>query len=146
MSAGGVAGVMTCPLDVVKTRIQTQINPPEIPTAAATAATYAPGASRKIKTRPFSTQVSACQRRPISTSSPSTTLRKPGAVQIDTSSVLTGLRIIYKTEGIVGLFRGVGPRAVWTSVQSGTMLVLYQALLKHMAKEPWLGDEDIKVQ
>lgn len=60
---------------------------------------------------------------------------------LDTSSVVIGLRIIYKTEGIVGLFRGVGPRFLWTSVQSGTMLVLYQILLRKMAVHPWLNDE-----
>lgn len=57
---------------------------------------------------------------------------KLGAINIDTSSVLTGLKVIYKIEGFAGLFRGVGPRLVWTSVQSGTMLVLYQALLRQM--------------
>jgi len=45
-----------------------------------------------------------------------------------------GLRLIYRTEGLAGWFRGVGPRAVWTSVQSGIMLVLYQSLLKEMEK------------
>lgn len=44
---------------------------------------------------------------------------------------MTGLKIIYKTEGMAGWFRGVGPRFVWTSVQSGTMLVLYQTLLRY---------------
>ena len=60
---------------------------------------------------------------------------------LDTSSVVTGLRIIYKTEGVLGLFRGVGPRFVWTSVQSGTMLVLYQTLLRKMVVHPWLSEE-----
>lgn len=46
--------------------------------------------------------------------------------------MITGLKTIYKTEGIGGCFRGVGPRLVWTSVQSSTMLVLYQMLLKQM--------------
>ncbi|EFW17636.1 mitochondrial carrier protein, partial [Coccidioides posadasii str. Silveira] len=72
------------------------------------------------------------QSRLISTSSPSTSTVKPGALILDTSSVVTGLRLIYKTEGFLGWFRGVGPRFLWTSVQSGTMLVLYQFLLKHM--------------
>lgn len=67
-------------------------------------------------------------------------MRKPGAIMLDTSSVMTGLRMVYKTEGVMGLFRGVGPRFVWTSVQSGTMLVLYQVLLRQMAAHPWLND------
>ncbi len=81
------------------------------------------------------------QKRFISTSSPSTTVPKSGSVQLDTSSVVTGLRLIYKTEGIAGCFRGVGPRFVWTSVQSGTMLVLYQTLLRQMEAWPIFGGE-----
>lgn len=66
---------------------------------------------------------------------------KPGSINLDTSSVLTGMKVIYKTEGIAGLFRGVGPRLVWTSVQSGTMLVFYQALLRQMEAHPlWEND------
>ncbi|KAL2037585.1 hypothetical protein N7G274_009698 [Stereocaulon virgatum] len=143
-SAGGMAGVITCPLDVVKTRIQTQINPPEPapkstqgPTKAVPIRAHGHGPQPSHFPEPMHTSQ---QRRLISTSSPSTSLRKPGAVMLDTSSVMTGLRIIYKTEGIVGLFRGVGPRFLWTSVQSGTMLVLYQILLRKMAVHPWLSD------
>ncbi|KAL2000739.1 hypothetical protein VTN02DRAFT_2675 [Thermoascus thermophilus] len=89
-TAGGLAGVMTCPLDVVKTRVQTQ---------------------QTGKT---------------------TTTPRPGPQVLDTSSMFTALRLIYRTEGVLGLFRGVGPRGLWTSVQSGTMLVLYQFLLKRL--------------
>jgi hypothetical protein len=46
--------------------------------------------------------------------------------------VITGLKLIYQTEGVAGWVRGVGPRALWTSVQSGTMLVMYQYLLKQL--------------
>jgi hypothetical protein len=51
---------------------------------------------------------------------------------LDTSSVFTGLKMIYRREGLAGWFRGVGPRGVWTSIQSGTMLVMYQYLLKQI--------------
>jgi len=147
-SAGGLAGVITCPLDVVKTRIQTQINPAETPAAAMVAG--AQGAHNQLpRAVPSPAKISklmhaSSQRRPISTSSPNTSLPRPDAVKLDTSSVMTGLRLIYKTEGVVGLFRGVGPRAVWTSVQSGTMLVLYQYLLRQMAASPWLRDEGLR--
>ncbi|PZC92825.1 mitochondrial carrier protein [Pyrenophora tritici-repentis] len=135
-TAGGMAGVMTTPLDVVKTRIQTQHNGPSpsssAPTAPKTNLTLSSSkhaTSQKPKSK--STQI-----RPISTSSPSTTLKAHNAATLDTSSVITGLKIIYKTEGIAGWFRGVGPRAVWTSVQSGTMLVLYQTLLRYFEQHP----------
>ena len=131
-TAGGAAGVITCPLDVVKTRIQTQVNPIE-------GAARVEGVTAERKDGPVAKVIQ--QTRAISTSSPSTSVPKPDAVKLDTSSVLTGLKLIYKTEGVVGLFRGVGPRAVWTSVQSGTMLVLYQILLRKMAVHPLFSDE-----
>ena len=149
-SAGGMAGVITCPLDVVKTRIQTQINPPETDPVALQTGKAKPHAGT-VKPPHVSSQGSepayaphgmhaSSQRRHISTSLP-----RPDAVKLDTSSVMTGLKLIYKTEGVVGLFRGVGPRFVWTSVQSGTMLVLYQALLKRMAVHPWVGDDGTSI-
>lgn len=143
-SAGGMAGVITCPLDVVKTRIQTQINPPET-NPPATRARIQPGeitslrhVTQSPKPHILQSMQASQPRRTISTSSPNTSLRRSDAVKLDTSSIMTGLRVIYKTEGVMGLFRGVGPRFVWTSVQSGTMLVLYQTLLRRMAIHPWL--------
>jgi hypothetical protein len=137
-SAGGMAGVITCPLDVVKTRIQTQIHP-ELNAHNSSAPTPAvpPGAAHnqahpsvRIPSSGMGHATNLTSKRPISTSSPSTHTPKPGSVQLDTDSVLKGLKVIYKTEGLAGWFRGVGPRAVWTSVQSGTMLLCYQQLLK----------------
>jgi len=123
VSAGGAAGVITCPLDVVKTRTQTQITPgdhPPNPQAAhAETAVKSHGPAAKTQTRKIH-------------SHPRTVPRT--APTLDTSSVLTGLKLIYQTEGVPGWFRGVGPRFVWTSVQSGTMLVLYQYLLKEMER------------
>ena len=137
-TAGGMAGVITCPLDVVKTRIQTQINPTEtahiVPAARLLHVKQQPARSGPPSDGAFAAETAHAsqQKRMISTSSPSTTFHKSGSAQLETSSVVTGLRIIYKTEGIAGCFRGVGPRLVWTSVQSCTMLVLYQVLLKQL--------------
>lgn len=158
MSAGGMAGVLTCPMDVVKTRIQTELDPEvaakarqlrkekkaassrhgggsvttaQQPSQSATATAHRPSPT----TAPAPTQ----QRFPISTSGPSTTLKHHGQVALDTESVVKALRIIYRAEGLAGWFRGVGPRAVWTSVQSGTMLLAYQKLLR------WFGDNSVGV-
>lgn len=139
-TAGGMAGVLTCPLDVVKTRIQTQRNPEVASSSSSTTTTEhiskkdsRPQAQhQQHKTTTTTSSSSKTHSRPISTSSPSTTMPQPGAPVLHTSSVVTGLRLIYKTEGFGGWFRGVGPRAVWTSVQSGTMLVMYQYLLKKL--------------
>ncbi|KAK0111395.1 hypothetical protein ONS95_001756 [Cadophora gregata] len=126
-SAGGLAGVITCPLDVVKTRIQTQVN-----------ATTQPAPKQPSSSMPVPAQIRVGptavkqQIRSISTSSPSTHMPRPGSMNLDTSSVVTGLKLIYKTEGIAGWFRGVGPRFVWTSVQSGCMLFLYQTILRNL--------------
>ena len=139
-TAGGLAGVITCPLDVVKTRIQTQVNPSaesRVPptTAHKSIATETGG-------RPILQNPQKYQKRSISTSSPSTHTPRPGCMNLDTSSVLIGLKLIYKTEGIAGWFRGVGPRFVWTCVQSGCMLVLYQSILRQLEKYHLFGHEE----
>lgn len=133
-TAGSMAGIITCPLDVVKTRIQTQIVPqnpvPSSANASKPAQTMDKHASR-VRKSTSSTQ----SKRPISTS-PATALKQHSAATLDTSSIMTGLRLIYRTEGMWGLFRGVGPRAVWTGIQSGTMFVLYQTFLRYFDEHP----------
>lgn len=117
LSAGGAAGVITCPLDVVKTRTQTQISPDDH--AKSSQASHMEKRAKKLA----STQTRALHSSPRTVPTTAPTL--------DTSSVIHGLRLIYQTEGIGGWFRGVGPRFVWTGVQTGTMLVMYQYLLKY---------------
>lgn len=146
-TAGSMAGIITCPLDVVKTRIQTQIVPSadSIPAQSQRARPGGDGASYPQATKhqtPHSQAATAAKatKRLISTS-PSTALKQHSAITLDTASVLTGLKLIYKTEGLAGWFRGVGPRAVWTGIQSGTMFVLYQSFLRWFDEHP-LVDSD----
>lgn len=90
-AAGGLAGVLTTPLDVIKTRIQTAT----LDTA---------GVSISMPSNKF-------------------LLRFPTA---------SALCSIYRSEGILGMFSGVGPRFIWTGVQSSIMLLLYQVSLKKL--------------
>jgi hypothetical protein len=131
-AAGGLAGVITCPLDVVKTRIQTQVHIPVESTVSSTSVHPRAGLVPVKVESGIAGKTLGQQIRSISTSSPSTHTPRPGCISLDTSSVLTGLKLIYKTEGVAGWFRGVGPRLVWTSVQSGCMLFLYQSILRQL--------------
>lgn len=85
--AGGIAGAVTTPLDVVKTLLQTQ------PTDAT--------ASKKVK----------------------------DAQTKHYSGIVEGLLWNYRNQGLAGLFRGIGPRVFWTSLQSAIMFVIYEQVL-----------------
>ncbi|KAI9669292.1 MAG: hypothetical protein M1831_000327 [Alyxoria varia] len=126
-TAGGAAGTFTCPLDVVKTRIQTQVNPTK---SSPTSSTSTPiTTDQKLASAdPKAKGTSHLSRTKLSHG------RSSGSATLDTSSVAKGLSIIYRTEGLAGWFRGVGPRAVWTSIQSGTMFVLYQVFLREFER------------
>ncbi|KAL3241554.1 Mme1p RNJ42_02668 [Nakaseomyces bracarensis] len=104
--AGGLAGILTTPLDVVKTRIQTQV----------------PSSSNTSNKSSLSSNSAV----------------KPVTL---TNSIFRSLRAVYASEGFFGLFSGVGPRFVWTSVQSSIMLLLYQMSLRILVKRELIGPE-----
>lgn len=147
-TAGGMAGVLTCPMDVVKTRIQTELDPDlaaaakDKKTMSSSSATKSSTPASKPPLRPSPAPPAPSAMRSISTAGSGTALKHHGQVPLDTESVVKALRIIYKTEGLAGWFRGVGPRAVWTSVQSGTMLVVYQKLLRWFDANPLVKLDD----
>lgn len=95
-AAGGVAGTLTTPLDVIKTRIQTAAATPASSTEATSSSSHLGVLTQLLKR----------------------------------SSTLHALGSIYKNEGVLGLFSGVGPRFIWTGTQSSIMLLLYQMSLK----------------
>lgn len=85
-AAGGLAGTLTTPFDVVKTRMQTQN-----------------GSS--------------------------------AGLLLTSNSLFKSLGIIYQKQGLKGSFSGVGPRFVWTSIQSSIMLLLYQTCVQILTSE-----------
>ncbi|KAI7870362.1 mitochondrial carrier protein [Spinellus fusiger] len=98
--AGGIAGAITTPLDVMKTLLQTQ------------------QASKGTKTAVPTELLPAV---PIQKSS----LPQPKHY----SGILEGLLWNYRNQGMAGLFRGIGPRVFWTSSQSALMFVIYEQVL-----------------
>ena len=150
-TAGAMAGTLTCPLDVVKTRLQTQRNPaidrvslctsaeiPAQPYAMKHSTSPSPVKPHNDGTSnaPQGSSTRQAHRYISTTPSPNTTVSKSvNSTTLQTSSMITGLHVIYKTEGIAGWFRGVWPRAVWTGLQTGVMFVCYQALLRKL--EQW---------
>lgn len=98
--AGGIAGAVTTPLDVVKTLLQTQ-----------------PTDTKKIP--------------PKDGSLPPTK---------HYHGIIEGLVWNYKNQGLAGLFRGIGPRVFWTSLQSAIMFVIYEQVL-HLEERMRKQDE-----
>ncbi|SMN19214.1 similar to Saccharomyces cerevisiae YMR166C Predicted transporter of the mitochondrial inner membrane [Maudiozyma saulgeensis] len=106
-AAGGLAGIITTPCDVVKTRLQTQRSPSNLPDT------------------PTMTHI------PVNNTNNNNNKRQPVVL---TDSIFKSFKAVYRTEGLIGLFSGVGPRFVWTSIQSSIMLLLYQMTLTQLRK------------
>ncbi|KAI9300948.1 mitochondrial carrier domain-containing protein [Cunninghamella echinulata] len=104
--AGAIAGAVTTPLDVMKTLLQTQ--------------------QSGKKTTPTSTKTTSTTINTI-TSTP--TVITHTTTPKHYNGIIEGLIWNYKHQGIGGLFRGIGPRVFWTSLQSAIMFVIYEQVL-----------------
>ncbi|ORY00413.1 mitochondrial carrier [Basidiobolus meristosporus CBS 931.73] len=107
--AGGAAGAITTPLDVMKTILQTQVKKP-------------------VSDIQYLIRDELWDPRK----------EKSGAPHKYYTGIIDGLRWNYKQEGISGLFRGLAPRVFWTSLQSAGMFVIFEQALalfaQHSAK------------
>ena len=128
-SGSGLYTNASCLIDVVKTRTQTEVRVE--PAAVSTTSRSTPQTSstphHPSRQQIRHTHSQALQpltiARCISTSSPTTTPAQTAAMKLNTDSIWEGLKMIFRHEGVQGLFRGVMPRAVWTSIQSGKCLI-----------------------
>lgn len=97
--AGGIAGAITTPLDVMKTLLQTQ----------------------------QTSNSHSAVKKPLSTTIPAAKLIDPPVKHY--SGIMDGMIWNYKNQGLAGLYRGIGPRVFWTSLQSAVMFVIYEQIL-----------------
>ncbi|KAI7859752.1 mitochondrial carrier domain-containing protein [Circinella umbellata] len=111
--AGGIAGAVTTPLDLMKTLLQTQQSKKKGGSSSSSSNAISSNTSSGSNTVPTT----------ASTTNPTQVAPK------HYSGILEGMIWNYKNHGLGGLFRGVGPRVFWTSLQSAVMFVIYEQVL-----------------
>ena len=108
-AAGGLAGAVTVPLDVVKTIMQTQVRSPE---------------HKRV-------EIDSIEPRKPPTKTTMTTVASTTPTRYF-SGIKDGLIWTWKNQGLSGLFKGLGPRFYLTSIQSALMFLIYERMLEFM--------------
>ncbi|KAI8376001.1 mitochondrial carrier domain-containing protein [Radiomyces spectabilis] len=122
--AGGIAGAVTTPLDVMKTVLQTQHSekkPTRVSGKTVSFESATTAASAATTSHP--SKIAAATATP--TAATNTVVAPPKHY----SGIVDGLMWNYKHQGMSGLFRGIGPRVFWTSLQSAIMFVIFEQVL-----------------
>ncbi|KAJ3174505.1 hypothetical protein HDU87_007096 [Geranomyces variabilis] len=133
-TSGFVAGLVTTPLDVVKTCLQTQGNPTkprwqQLGATTASASLPAPQPTPIISSPSSSSASASASTIPSSSPAPSSSRGSGGPVYYD--GMASAFKGIYKRRGLAGLFSGAWARAAWTGSQSTIMFFIYEALLAY---------------
>ncbi|QDS78070.1 hypothetical protein FKW77_003558 [Venturia effusa] len=135
--AGGVAGVVTWasifPLDVVKTRVQTQsfASPAPSPAPAPAPAPAPPSSSSpSLPTTPLLRgNLSPTPNTTLTSPTSSTTTPPPAKPQTRPSALQTA-KTLYKTEGIRPFFRGLGICSVRAFIVNAVQWAVYEWMIK----------------